>query len=100
MSKLIVASLVSLVLSGCLSRPDNLTIEQIDAYSKAGLDTYSCFQVAGPPPAGGLTHFTMPKGSQPNLVFGPNCVPLNASIGGLAPIVLIDENGKLRQLGK
>lgn len=74
--------------SGCIaglanfSRPDNLTPEQIEAYNKGGFDVYGCFQVAGPPPAGGMTYIIAPKGSKPSVRFGLNCQPIDASISG------------------
>ena len=68
-----------LFVSGCaglignVSRPDNLSPEQIRAYNEAGLDVYGCFQIGGPPPAGNTTWITIPKGSKSNVKFLPNC---------------------------
>ena len=59
---------------GNVSRPDNLTPEQIRAYNEAGMDLYGCFQVGGPPPAGSTTWITMPKGKDVSIKFLPNCM--------------------------
>jgi len=63
-----------------LSRPDNLTAEQIKAYNDVGYDVYGCFKISGPPPIGGLTILTLPKGKKSNLSFSPNCELLKAEV--------------------
>ena len=61
-----------------LTRPDNLTPEQIKAYGDAGYDVYGCFKISGPPPIGGLTILTFPKGTKTILSFSSNCELLKA----------------------
>lgn len=53
--------------------PGDLTPEQIEAYNKVGSKVYSCFQIAGPPPAGGSTIVTVPKETQGTVKFLPGC---------------------------
>lgn len=74
--------IVMLSLSGCsgllihqsLTKSDNLTPEQIEAYAKVGAKVSSCFTLAGPPPAGSLVLVTIPKESKADIRFGPGCV--------------------------
>ena len=70
------------LLSGCSilwgnpGRYESLTPEQIQAYKDRGMDVYSCFTVAGPPPAGRVTYIVLPRRDthQPvNLTFASDC---------------------------
>ncbi len=80
----VIVAVAALLTPGCIlssmSRPDNLTPEQIKAYNESGFDVYGCFQLAGPPPAGGLTYFVVPKGKQLTVGWANNCQPLNAGV--------------------
>lgn len=79
----IAAALVILLsLTGCsgllihqsLTRGDVLTPEQIAEYDRVGSKVFSCFALAGPPPAGSLVLITIPKESTVTVKFSPGCV--------------------------
>lgn len=80
--KKIILVLAVLSLTGCsgllihqsLTKGDVLTPEQIEQYDKVGSKVFSCFQLAGPPPAGSLTLITIPKESTAAVKFSPGCV--------------------------
>lgn len=73
--------LAALLLSSCalvgVSSPEKLTPEQIQAYKEQGFEVWTCFTLAGPPPAGKVTVILRPKGEMPNplppIVFGSEC---------------------------
>lgn len=69
--------ILGLLLSGCTVlgalRPSRLTPDQIKAYHDANVDIYTCFKVSGPPPSGGLTILTVPKGVPTVVAFQGNC---------------------------
>jgi hypothetical protein len=75
------AMLLFLSLYGCigglmgnmLGQDQNLTADQIKAYSDAGSKVYGCFVIAGPPPAGATTFIIVPKDAVVTFKFGDNC---------------------------
>lgn len=82
--KVLTVTILALFLSGCsgllihqsMTRGDLLTPEQIAAYDKVGSKVFSCFQLAGPPPAGSLVLVTVPKESKTDIKFAPGCTIL------------------------
>jgi len=70
--------LFALVLNGCalyaFTHPDKYTPEQLQELNRLGLDVYQCLYVQGPPPIGGYTLLTVPRGRGPaNVKFDDNC---------------------------
>ena len=53
---------------------------QVKAMQDMNLDVYICFQIAGPPPAGGLVVIGTPKGVRPSITWGGNCQPIQAGL--------------------
>lgn len=74
--------LLAFLLQGCVAammgkaidQGQNLTPEQIKAYSDVGSAVYGCFNLSGPPPAGGTTWVVLPKNSDAFVTFLPNCM--------------------------
>ena len=71
---LLLGGCTGVLLQGAMNKGDNLTPEQIEAYNKVGGKVYSCFQIAGPPPAGGTTILVVPKEAPVTVKFLPNCM--------------------------
>lgn len=80
--KKIIVILLPLLFSACgltpLTRPSNLTPEEMQAYKDIGFDVYSCFKISGPPAGGGLTILTVPTGTKLKLSYYGNCDLLKA----------------------
>lgn len=62
------------LISKALENGQALTPEQVEAYNKVGLDTYSCLKISGPPPSGVVVIITVPR-TQPGrgINFSENC---------------------------
>lgn len=69
------------LLKNAMDKNENLSPEQIEAYSKIGLDVYACFEVGGPPPMGNVVFMLWPKTKELKASFGPNCQIVRAQEG-------------------
>lgn len=77
---------INMLASGCILSSlgvPGLTpaqVGQVKAMQDMNLDVYVCFQIAGPPPAGGLAVIGVPKGVAPSITWGGNCQPIQAGL--------------------
>jgi hypothetical protein len=58
---------------------DNAAMETAKQMKDAGLDVYLCFNLSGPPPSGGFNVVGVPQGKTPDIRWGSNCQPMEAT---------------------
>jgi len=70
--------IVVFLLSGCVGiltsrQAQELTPEQIKAFTDAQEDIYVCISVIGPPPNGSVQILVIPKNKTATIALAPNC---------------------------